>query len=64
MRVVARIPSHDTASYRAFEKAVLHEFAQHRASKEGGTELLRLNSHEAEKCKAFLLSVTSKSSCP
>ena len=58
MRVTARIPTHKSAAFRAFEKAVLERFAHGRTS--GGTEVRKLSTREADECAGFMRSICAR----
>lgn len=58
MRTTARIPSHKSAAFRSFEKAVLERFAHGRTS--GGTEVLRLSAKDVTDCSSFMRSICAR----
>ena len=58
MRKTVRIPSHKSAEFRTFEKAVLTTFAHGRTS--GGTEVLKLSNSDADACASFMQTICAR----
>ena len=59
MLVTARLPHHESRSFRAFERHVLDEFA-HCKTRRGGSEVLLLSPSEVQACKACIYTVCAR----